>query len=81
MRLQQLLGECGLAMLNGFYQSLEPITAGELTSLHDCVERLTFNDQGSNPCRNAVSTKQICADARLGEPSSDRKTLTTGRMV
>lgn len=49
MCLQQLLGECGLAMLNGFYQSLEPITAGELTSLHDCIERLTFNDQGSIP--------------------------------
>ncbi len=81
MPLQRLRGNYGLAMLNRFYQSIESITEGEFISLHDCLEHLTFNDQGLIPVvTQCHQSKEVLMHAWMNRATIE-KTLTTGLMT
>ena len=68
-------------MLNRFYQSLEFITASERISLYDCIEHLTFNDQGLIPVvTQCHQSKEVLMHAWMNQAAIE-KTLTTGLMT
>jgi len=68
-------------MLNSFYQSLESISTNEGISLHDCIERLNFNDQGLIPVvTQCYQNKDVLMHAWMNQAAIE-KTLTTGLMT
>ncbi len=68
-------------MLNHFYQSLESITEADTISLHDCIEKLTFNDQGLIPVvTQCHESKDVLMHAWMNQEAIE-KTLKTGRMT
>lgn len=68
-------------MLNRFYESLESITASESISLFDCIEHLSFNDQGLIPVvTQCYQKKDVLMHAWMNQAAIE-KTLTTGLMT
>ncbi len=81
MPLQQMFSDYSVTMLNRFYQSLESINTGDCISLHDCVEHLTFNDQGLIPVvTQCHQSKDVLMHAWMNRAAIE-KNLATGRMT